>query len=46
MGDGEVFGVVGGEQVKGLVVSAQGRVEVVQEHRFGLAGGAGFAEPL
>src|SRR5439155_22500550 len=40
VGGGEVFGVVGGEQVQGLLVAVQGVAEVVDEHRFGLAGGA------
>ena len=36
MGDGEVFGVIGGEQVQGLLVAVQGGVEVAQEHRLRL----------
>ena len=46
MDAGEVFGVVGGEQVQGLLEPVQGGVEVGQEHRLGFPGGAGFAEPL
>ena len=40
------FVVVGGGQVQGLLVAAQGGVEVLQEHRLGLTGGAGVVEPF
>ena len=46
MDGSETFGVVGGEQVQGLLVAVPGRLEVTQEHRPGLADVAGLLERL
>jgi hypothetical protein len=46
VGDPEVSSVVDGKEAQCLLVAVKGRVLVLQQHRLGLAGGAGRQEPL